>query len=86
MSNPVKNEVKKNEMDWACEILEKKQEPMLYLDLIQAIAKKIKIKAPLETEGINTVYTAMNMDNRLEYQGDGYWFLADNRVMDRRER
>ena len=68
---------KKRDVDVACEILENQQEPMYYLDLIQEIGKKTGKEYDAET--INMVYTTLNLDNRLEYQGEGYWFLTNYR-------
>jgi DNA-directed RNA polymerase delta subunit len=70
----------KSETDLACEVLTKNKEPMQYLDLIQAIGKKLK-KKNYDNETINSIYTALNMDNRLEYQGDGYWFLTGSQIV-----
>ncbi|NLB52683.1 MAG: DNA-directed RNA polymerase subunit delta [Syntrophomonadaceae bacterium] len=69
---------KKSEADWAVEILKEKQEAVFYLDLISAIADKMgKKKNSLVFSSINT---RLNMDNRLVYQGEGYWFYDRNRV------
>jgi DNA-directed RNA polymerase delta subunit len=74
----------KSELDWACEILEKNREPMFYLELIRAVGKKTK--TAYGHEAVNSLYTAMNMDNRLEYEGEGYWFLTNGRGVSRKER
>ena len=68
---------KKRDVDVACEILGSQQEPMYYLDLIQEIGKKTGKE--YNEEAINLVYTTLNLDNRLEHQGEGYWFLTNYR-------
>ena len=68
---------KKTEVDVACEILHANQEPMYYMDLIREIGKKNGKDYNIET--INSIYTAFNLDNRLEHQGEGYWFLTNYR-------
>ena len=68
---------KKTEVDVACEILSVNQEPMYYMDLIREIGKRNGKDYSIET--INNIYTAFNLDNRLEHQGEGYWFLTNYR-------
>ncbi|HEX3010534.1 MAG TPA: DNA-directed RNA polymerase subunit delta [Syntrophomonadaceae bacterium] len=63
---------KKSEADWAVAILSKKQEPIFYSDLIKEIAEHMNKKKDPAT--LTSIYTRLNMDNRLVYQGDGYWF------------
>jgi DNA-directed RNA polymerase subunit delta len=69
---------KKSEADWAVEILQEKQEPLQYLDLIKEICDKMGKKANLDT--ITSVYTRLNMDNRLVYEGDGYWYYDTSKI------
>jgi DNA-directed RNA polymerase subunit delta len=69
---------KKSEADWAVEILKEKQEAVFYLDLISAIADKMGKKK--NSHVFSSINTRLNMDNRLVYQGDGYWFYDRNRV------
>ncbi|HZK43054.1 MAG TPA: DNA-directed RNA polymerase subunit delta [Syntrophomonadaceae bacterium] len=69
---------KKSEADWAIEIMTEKQEPIFYADLIKEIATKMKRKKDKDT--LTSIYTRLNMDNRLDYQGEGYWFYDINRV------
>lgn len=71
---------KKSEADWAVEILKEKQEAVFYLDLISGIAEKMGKKN--NTYILSSINTRLNMDNRLIYQGDGYWFYDKNRVKD----
>ncbi|MGI5911322.1 MAG: DNA-directed RNA polymerase subunit delta [Syntrophomonadaceae bacterium] len=73
---------RKSEADWAVEILAEKQEPIFYFDLIEAIADKMGKKNNLENQ--TSIYTRLNMDNRLVYQGEGYWYFDASRL--RRER
>lgn len=74
---------KKSEADWAVEILAEKQEPIYYADLIGNIAKKMK-KKKSDPAILSSIYTRLNMDNRLVYQGDGYWYYDASRL--KRER
>ena len=69
---------KKSEADWAVDILSKKQEAMFYADLIQEVAKMMKKKN--DPASLTSIYTRINMDNRLVYQGQGYWYYDTNRV------
>ena len=69
---------KKSEADWAIEILQEKQEAVFYLDLISTIAEKMGKKK--NSQIFSSINTRLNMDNRLIYQGEGYWFFDRNRV------
>ena len=69
---------KKSEADWAVEILFQRQEPVFYEELIKEIADKMG-KVQNETN-LNSIYTRINLDNRLVYQGDGYWFYDTTRI------
>lgn len=69
---------KKSEADWAIEILQEKQEAVFYLDLVSAIAGKMNKKK--NSQVYSSINTRLNMDNRLVYQGEGYWFYDRNRV------
>lgn len=69
---------KKSEADWAIEVLKEKQEAVFYLDLISSIADKMGKKK--NSHVFSSIHTRLNMDNRLIYQGDGYWFYDGNRV------
>lgn len=68
---------KKSEIDWAVEILVDKQQPIYYLDLIQEICDRMGRKKDPAT--LASMYTRLNLDNRLVYQGDGYWYYDTNR-------
>lgn len=69
---------KKSEADWAVEILKEKQEAVYYQELIMSIAEKMGKKT--NSLILSSINTRLNMDNRLIYQGDGYWFYDKNRV------
>jgi len=69
---------KKSEADWAVDILSEQAEPMYYLDLLKKIAVKMKKKE--DTDTLNSIYTRINLDNRLVYQGDGFWFYDTSRM------
>ncbi|MGS0765837.1 DNA-directed RNA polymerase subunit delta [Syntrophomonas curvata] len=73
---------KKSEADWAVEILAEKQEAVYYFDLIETIAHKMGKKN--DPDNLTSIYTRLNMDNRLVYQGDGYWYYDASRL--KRER
>jgi len=74
---------KKSEADWAVEILAERKEAMNYRDLLQAIVECMGRNNDVAT--ITSIYTRLNLDNRLIYQGDGYWFYDVNRVVRKRE-
>lgn len=69
---------KKSEADWAVEILAKHQEPMHYSELLQQIADSMGKKN--DTGTITSIYTRLNLDNRLVYQGGGYWYYDASRI------
>ncbi len=68
---------KKSEADWAVEILSDRQEAMYYSDLIKEIAQKMGRNSDDAT--LTSIYTRLNLDNRLIYQGEGYWYYDSNR-------
>ncbi len=69
---------KKSEADWAVEILTQQAEPLYYNDLLKEIAKKMKKQA--DPESLNSIYTRINLDNRLVYQGEGFWYYDTSRM------
>ncbi|MEQ8235712.1 MAG: DNA-directed RNA polymerase subunit delta [Syntrophomonadaceae bacterium] len=69
---------KKSEADWALEILAEKQEPVFFADLTRAIAEKMGKQQDAVT--LTSIYTRINLDNRLIYQGDGYWFYDASKI------
>ncbi|QGU00696.1 DNA-directed RNA polymerase delta subunit [Candidatus Syntrophocurvum alkaliphilum] len=69
---------KKSEADWAVEILREKKEAMFYRDLILEITKKMERKVDDFT--LTSIHTRLNLDNRLVYQGEGYWYYDNNKV------
>ena len=73
-----RRKLKKSEADWALDILLENQEPMFYLDLINEIGKRLKKE--LSEKQIVSIYTRLNLDNRLTYEGDGLWFYDNNKL------
>lgn len=73
-----RKKLKKSEADWALDILLENQEPMFYLDLVNEIGKRLKKE--LSEKQIVSIYTRLNLDNRLTYEGDGLWFYDNNKL------
>jgi len=69
---------KKSEADWAVEILLERKEPMYYKELITLICEKMGKNA--SDTALTSVYTRLNLDNRLVYQGEGYWYIDTSRI------
>lgn len=69
---------KKSEADWAMEILSQRQEPVFYDELTREIAKRMGKQ--IDTSTLTSIYTRINLDNRLIYQGDGYWYFDASKV------
>jgi len=69
---------KKSEADWALEILSERQEPVFYDELTRGIAEKMSKQ--LDAATLTSIYTRINLDNRLIYQGDGYWYYDASKV------
>lgn len=69
---------KKSEADWAVEILTQQAEPLYYNDLLKEIA--IKMNRQADQENLNSIYTRINLDNRLVYQGEGFWYYDTSRM------
>ncbi len=69
---------KKSEADWALEILSQRQEPMFYNELTRLIAEKMGKQS--DTATLTSIYTRINLDNRLIYQGDGYWYFDASKI------
>ncbi|MGE5389964.1 MAG: DNA-directed RNA polymerase subunit delta [Deltaproteobacteria bacterium] len=70
---------KKSEADWAVEILAERKEAMNYRELLEAIVERMGRKG--DAASLTSIYTRLNLDNRLIYQGDGFWFYDINRVV-----
>jgi DNA-directed RNA polymerase subunit delta len=70
---------KRSEADWAVEILLEKKEPVYYLELIKEISKRMGRSQ--DDQALTSVYTRINLDNRLVYEGDGFWFYDTNRIL-----
>ena len=69
---------KKSEADWALEILSERQEPVFYDELTRRIAEKMGKQ--LDAANLTSIYTRINLDNRLIYQGDGYWYFDASKI------
>jgi DNA-directed RNA polymerase subunit delta len=69
---------KKSEADWALEIMKERQEPVFYDELVKTVAAKMN-KTP-DTANLTSIYTRINLDNRLVYQGDGFWYFDASKV------
>ncbi len=69
---------KKSEADWAVEILSQQAEPIYYNDLLKEIAKKMSKSG--DPDSLNSIYTRINLDNRLVYQGEGFWYYDTSRM------
>ena|GEM_PF-275746 len=74
---------KKSEADWAVEILAERKEAINYRELLEAILERMGRKNDPAT--ITSIYTRLNLDNRLVYQGDGYWYYDVNRVVGKKQ-
>lgn len=66
---------KKSEADWAYTIIEEKGGPVFYRDLIEEIIKRMN--KPKDAKTMASIYTRINIDNRLNHIGEGYWVLRD---------
>ena len=69
---------KKSEADWALEIMSERQEPIFYDDLVKEIAKCMGKK--VNTATLSSIYTRINLGNRLIYKGDGYCFYDPSKM------
>ena len=69
---------KTSEADAAVEILMECKEPLFYSDLIEKVSKNLGIE--YTEQDMIEVYTRLNMDNRLEYKGNGMWYFVSNRT------
>jgi DNA-directed RNA polymerase subunit delta len=69
---------KKSEADWALQILSQRQEPVFYDELTREIAKNMGKQA--DAANLTSIYTRINLDNRLIYQGNGYWYYDASKV------
>jgi DNA-directed RNA polymerase subunit delta len=69
---------KKSEADWAMEVLSQRQEPVFFDELVKEIALKMGKQSDAAT--LTSIYTRINLDNRLVYQGAGYWYYDANKI------
>ena len=72
------NSGKKSETDWAISIMQERQEPVFYAELIKLIAEKLE--RPITDSVLSTIYSRLNLDSRLVYKGDGFWYFNENRL------
>jgi DNA-directed RNA polymerase subunit delta len=66
------------EADLAVEILMENKEPMYYEPLLKQIAARMGRDEQIST--LVPIFSRLNLDHRLEYQGDGFWFLDPKRI------
>lgn len=66
---------KKSEADWAYTIIEEKDGPVHFRELMEGIIKRMKKSKDAKT--MASIYTRINIDNRLVHIGEGYWVLRD---------
>ncbi|NLO21940.1 MAG: DNA-directed RNA polymerase subunit delta [Syntrophomonadaceae bacterium] len=69
---------KKTEADLAVEILLENQESMFYEALLKEIAARMGRDQKIST--LVPIFSRLNLDHRLQYQGDGFWYLDPKRV------
>lgn len=69
---------KKSESDWALEILSERKEPVFYAELTREIANRMN--RPTDAATLTSIYTRINLDKRLIYQGDGYWYFDSSKI------
>jgi DNA-directed RNA polymerase delta subunit len=69
---------KKTETDVAVEILVERNEPVYFKDLLEQVAARMGKDA--KTSTLVSIYSRINLDNRLVYQGDGYWYFDTKRI------
>lgn len=66
---------KRNEADWACQILEERDGPVYYKELLEEIITRMN--KPRDAKTMASIYTRINIDNRLIHIGEGYWTLRN---------
>ncbi|MEA1962313.1 MAG: DNA-directed RNA polymerase subunit delta [Bacillota bacterium] len=69
---------KKSEADWAIDIMKERLEPVFYDELVREIADKMSKKQ--DTANLTSIYTRINLDNRLVYQGEGFWYFDASKI------
>ncbi len=69
---------KKTEADLAVEILLEGHEPMYYEVLLKEIAARMHRDDEIPT--LVAIFSRLNMDHRLVYQGDGFWYFDTKRI------
>ncbi len=66
---------KKSEADWAYAIIAEKGGPVFYRDLVEEIIERMN--KPKDPKTMASIYTRINLDNRLNHIGEGYWVLRE---------
>ncbi len=69
---------KKTEADLAVEILLEGHEPIYYEVLLKEIAARMGRDDEIPT--LVAIFSRLNMDHRLVYQGDGLWYFDTKRI------
>ncbi len=69
---------KKTEADLAVEILLEGHEPMYYEVLLKEIASRMSRDDEIPT--LVAIFSRLNLDHRLLYQGEGFWYLDPKRI------
>ena len=69
---------KKTEADLAVEILLEGHEPMYYEVLLKEIAARMGRDDQIPT--LVVIFSRLNLDHRLAYQGEGFWYLDPKRI------
>ncbi|MGE5397556.1 MAG: DNA-directed RNA polymerase subunit delta [Chitinophagales bacterium] len=64
---------KKSEADLAYEIIEERDGPVYYRELVEEIINRMN--KPKNAKTMALIYTRINIDNRLVHMGEGYWML-----------
>ncbi|NLU49051.1 MAG: DNA-directed RNA polymerase subunit delta [Syntrophomonadaceae bacterium] len=64
---------KKSEADWAFQILQEKQGPVSARELVEDVLRRMNRE--VNSTNMASVYTQINLDNRLTHVGDGYWAI-----------
>ncbi len=69
---------KKTEADLAVEILLEGYEPIYYEVLLKEIAARMGRDDQIST--LVAIFSRLNMDHRLVYQGEGFWYFDTKRI------
>ncbi|MGE5370418.1 MAG: DNA-directed RNA polymerase subunit delta [Solirubrobacterales bacterium] len=66
---------KKSEADWAYAIIEERDGPVHYRELLDEIMARMN--KPQDAKSMASIYTRINVDIRLVHIGEGYWILRN---------